>query len=52
MGYLSILVNHKTCLNKAVKNGKYLASEYDNMFYITSKINSMNKGVISYYNNL
>ena len=51
MGYQSILVNQKTSLKQTVKKGKYLASEYDNMFYNTSKINSINKGIISFYKN-
>ncbi|MBX9886533.1 MAG: endonuclease/exonuclease/phosphatase family protein [Flavobacteriaceae bacterium] len=50
MGYQSILVNQKTSLKQEVKKGKYLASEFDNMFYNTSKINSINKGIISFYN--
>jgi endonuclease/exonuclease/phosphatase family metal-dependent hydrolase len=51
MGYQSILVNQKTSLKQEEKNGKYLASEFDNMFYNTSKINSISKGIISFYNN-
>jgi endonuclease/exonuclease/phosphatase family metal-dependent hydrolase len=51
MGYQSILVNQKTSLKQQVKNNKYLASEYDNMFYNTSKINKIDKGVISFYKN-
>jgi endonuclease/exonuclease/phosphatase family metal-dependent hydrolase len=52
MGYQSILVNQKTSLKHTIKNGKYLHSEFDNMFYNTSKINSINKGIISFYKNL
>jgi endonuclease/exonuclease/phosphatase family metal-dependent hydrolase len=51
MGYQSILVNQKTSLKQTVKNNNYLASEYDNMFYNSSKINRIDKGVISFYNN-
>lgn len=51
MGYQSILVNQKTSLKQQVKNNKYLASEYDNMFYNTSKVNRIDKGIISFYNN-
>ncbi|MGO4819579.1 endonuclease/exonuclease/phosphatase family protein [Flavobacterium sp. W22_SRS_FP1] len=51
MGYQSILVNQKTSLKQQVKNNKHLASEYDNMFYNTSKVNLLNKGIISFYNN-
>lgn len=49
MGYKSILINQKTSLKKTVKNGKYLASEFDNMFYNTAKIKSINKGFIPFY---
>jgi endonuclease/exonuclease/phosphatase family metal-dependent hydrolase len=51
MGYQSILVNQKTSLKKAVKNNNYLASEFDNMFYNTSAIKCINKGIISFYDN-
>jgi endonuclease/exonuclease/phosphatase family metal-dependent hydrolase len=51
MGYQSILVNQKTSLKQQVKNNKYLASEYDNMFYNTSKVNRIDKGIISFHNN-
>lgn len=51
MGYQSILVNQKTSLKQEIKKGKYLASEYDNMFYNTSKINRIDKGIISFYKN-
>jgi endonuclease/exonuclease/phosphatase family metal-dependent hydrolase len=50
MGYQSILVNQKTSLKQEVKKGKYLASEYDNIFYNTSKINRIDKGIIPFYN--
>jgi endonuclease/exonuclease/phosphatase family metal-dependent hydrolase len=33
MGYNSILTNQKTSLKKKFKNGQYLASEFDNMYY-------------------
>lgn len=49
MGYRSILVNQKTSLKKTVKNGKYLASEFDNMFYNTAKIKRIDKGFILFY---
>jgi endonuclease/exonuclease/phosphatase family metal-dependent hydrolase len=51
MGYQSILVNQKTSLKQEVKKGKYLASEYDNMFYNTHKINTIDKVIISFYKN-
>ncbi|MFE3869467.1 endonuclease/exonuclease/phosphatase family protein [Flavobacterium sp. LS2P90] len=51
MGYHSILVNQKTSLKKECKNEKCLASEFDNIYYNASKINSINSGVISFYKN-
>jgi hypothetical protein len=39
----------KTSLKQKYKNNNYLASEYDNMYYKTSKIKSINKGVLSFY---
>jgi hypothetical protein len=50
MGHQSVLVNKKTSLKHTIKNYKYLASEFNNMFYNTSKIDSINKGIISFYN--
>jgi endonuclease/exonuclease/phosphatase family metal-dependent hydrolase len=49
MGYQSILVNQKTTLKQTVKNGEYLASEYDNLFYNTAKTNRIDKGIIPFY---
>ena len=51
MGYQSILENQKTSLKKECKNEKCLASEFDNMYYNDSKINSINSGIISFYKN-
>jgi endonuclease/exonuclease/phosphatase family metal-dependent hydrolase len=51
MGYQSILVNQKTSLKKECKNGKCLASEFDNMYYKSSKITTINSGIISFYKN-
>lgn len=51
MGYQSILVNQKTSLKKECKNGKCLASEFDNIYYNDCKINSLNSGIISFYKN-
>jgi hypothetical protein len=48
MGYQSILVGQNIFKTK-YKNNNYLASEYDNMYYKTSKIKSINKGVLSFY---
>ena len=49
MGYQSILKNQKTSLKKECKNGNCLASEFDNMFYNTSKIKIKNVEVIPFY---
>lgn len=51
MGYQSILENQKTSLKKECKNDKCLASEFDNMYYNESKINSINSGIITFYKN-
>lgn len=49
MGYQSILVNQKTSLKKECRNDKCLASEFDNMYFNTSKITTLNSGVIPFY---
>ena len=51
MGYLPILLNQKTSLKKKCVNGDCLASEFDNMFYNSSKITSLHAGVLPFYNN-
>ena len=51
MGYQSILVNQKTSLKQECKNGKCLASEFDNIYYKTSKIKTINSGIIPFYKN-
>jgi endonuclease/exonuclease/phosphatase family metal-dependent hydrolase len=51
MGYQPILVGQKTSLKQKCKNNNCLASEFDNMYYKTSKIKSTNSGVISFYKN-
>ena len=51
MGYQSMLVNQKTSLKKKCKNGNCLASEFDNMYFKTSKIIPVNSGIISFYKN-
>jgi endonuclease/exonuclease/phosphatase family metal-dependent hydrolase len=51
MGYQPILVNQKTSLKQEYKNGEYLASEFDNIFFKSSKINFINSGVIPFYKN-
>ncbi|MFQ3173298.1 MAG: deoxyribonuclease-1-like protein [Flavobacterium sp.] len=51
MGYQSILAGQKTSLKQKCTNNKCLASEYDNMYYKSSKIRNLNSGVISFYKN-
>ena len=48
MGYNPILINQKTSLKKTFKKGKYLASEFDNIFY-NQKVKKINSGVIHFY---
>jgi predicted SAM-dependent methyltransferase len=45
MGYQSIWSTRKLVETRSQK-GKYLASEYDNMFYNTSKINRIDKRIV------
>jgi hypothetical protein len=49
MGFASALVKQKTSLKRACKNGQCLASEYDNMYFATSKIKQINAGVVLFY---
>jgi endonuclease/exonuclease/phosphatase family metal-dependent hydrolase len=51
MGYKPTLINQKTSLKQSCKNDNCLASEFDNMFYNSSKITTINSGVISFYKN-
>lgn len=51
MGYQSILAGQKTSLKQKCKNNNCLASEYDNMYYKTTKIRNLNSGIISFYKN-
>jgi endonuclease/exonuclease/phosphatase family metal-dependent hydrolase len=51
MGYQSILVNQKTSLKQECKNDSCLASEFDNMYFKSSKINTINSGIIHFYKN-
>lgn len=50
IGYKPILINQKTSLKKKSKNGQYLASEFDNIFY-NKKVKNINTGVIHFYKN-
>lgn len=49
MGYQPILSKQKTSLKQKCNNTNCLASEFDNMFYNTSKIKFKNSGVITFY---
>ncbi len=49
MGYNPILMNQKTSLKQKCKNEECLASEFDNMFYKTSKTNNISSGIIPFY---
>ncbi|MCV9930431.1 endonuclease/exonuclease/phosphatase family protein [Flavobacterium sp. LS1R49] len=49
MGYQSILENQKTSLKQKCINEQCLASEFDNMFYPSSKIKIKNKGILHFY---
>ena len=49
MGYKPVFVNQKTSLKENYNRNECLASEYDNMFYKTSKINFEKSGVIHFY---
>lgn len=51
MGYKSIFVNQKTSLKRECVNGNCLASEFDNMFYNSSKIIALNAGILPFYKN-
>lgn len=51
MGFTSTLVHQKTSLKKECKNGNCLASEFDNMYYNTSKIRVLKAGIIPFYTN-
>jgi deoxyribonuclease-1-like protein len=50
IGYNPILINQKTSLKKKSRNGQYLASEFDNIFY-NHKVRNIDKGVIHFYKN-
>ena len=49
MGYRSILVGQKTSLKKECREELCLASEFDNMYFNTAKIKSLDSGVIHFY---
>lgn len=49
MGYKPIFASQKTTLKMKSVNNQCLASEFDNIFYNSSKIKFINSGVISFY---
>lgn len=49
MGYKSILVNQKTSLRQKCYHNDCLASEYDNMYYNSAKINRLQSGITLFY---
>lgn len=51
MGFQSVLINQKTSLKQECKKEICLASEFDNMYYKTSKIKLLNSGIIPFYKN-
>ena len=51
MGYKSILTNQKTSLKRKCKANNCLASEFDNMYYNTSKTRAIYSGCIPFYKN-
>jgi endonuclease/exonuclease/phosphatase family metal-dependent hydrolase len=51
MGYKSILVNQKTSLKQKCVGANCLASEFDNMYYKTSKFKTAHSGIIPFYKN-
>jgi len=48
-GYQSALKNQKTTLKNECVDTTCLASEYDNVFYDTTKIKKLNAGAIEFY---
>lgn len=49
MGYQSVFENQKTSLKKECDNDNCLASEFDNLFFNTSKIEILASGIIHFY---
>ena len=48
-GFAPILKNQKTSLRQKCISNDCLASEYDNLFYDTRKINIVQKGIVPFY---
>lgn len=49
MGYTSALVGQKTSLKQQLVNGNALASEYDNFYFHSSKLNVVATGIVHFY---
>ncbi len=49
MGYKPVFANKKTSLKQECKDGECLASEFDNIFYNSAKINFTKSAVILFY---
>lgn len=49
MGFLPIFVNQKTSLKRECNKDECLASEFDNIWYDSSKIKIVNAGIIHFY---
>ncbi|WP_026706760.1 endonuclease/exonuclease/phosphatase family protein [Flavobacterium frigidarium] len=49
MGYLPSFVNQKTSLKRSCKDGNCLASEFDNIYYLTKKVQKIEAGVLHFY---
>lgn len=51
MGFAPIMKNQKTSLKQTCKRNQCLASEFDNIFYNTSKVTAENAGTVLFYQN-
>lgn len=49
MGYTPALKNQKTSLRHKCIHGDCLASEYDNIFYLSNRTKAINSGIIHFY---
>lgn len=52
MGYAPVLTNQKTSLRQQCINDDCLASEFDNIFYDTSKVKLLNAGIWKFYESM
>ena len=50
MGYDCVFINQKTSLKKECQEDICLASEFDNIWYNSTKISVVNSKVIHFYN--